>query len=597
MSKLQIDNTDFMVTSLIDRCPNTMMIRELIKNAMEAALCASLKKIVIGALDHGGTKKLRIWNTGPGMGPAQLRKACDLATVINKTQSLEDNFGMGAKVASLNVNKYGMRYRSCKNGKVSEVVMQQGEDNLGNACYERTDCSEPTGTPFPDVADVTDEAKEEGQDLSLDWTEVVLFGNNEGHNTVLDPFEGNPKVPKRWVANALYTRFFRIPDELEIIFEADVNAKQGSRKFATFLNQIQRLQPKYPDDIQYECVVTEDDIKLHYFFDAPDPNGSHSRSYSGSMASDASFSGVVFKDEIYDYRKGSAWYATAPKLRIPFGSKHISVVVEIPDQMPVIPDGYREVIRNNDQEKSRVYIEQFGDLIRSNIPEWLQEIIRKNSPSQGTSNDIRQSLLDLLKENRVFTDQYAIDAGGAKNADEIDGSQGGKQTRNGPRRKVKTRKPRKSPLTKRGSSVSRKNIWSLQSIPQFITISDEGKLEEHPQLKDNAAEYVADTNTVFVNMLYNAPKQLHSILSREYADKADDDLLRGVLQKVTEDHFKMRVGRTVVFALAKQSSRMWTPEQVERATSPESLSMSADDYGVEMKSLRTRLSNCFKEEV
>jgi sensor histidine kinase regulating citrate/malate metabolism len=76
MSKLQIDNTDFMVTSLINRCPNTMMIRELIKNAMEAALCASLKNIVIGALDEDGTRKLHIWNTGPGMGPAQLRKAC-----------------------------------------------------------------------------------------------------------------------------------------------------------------------------------------------------------------------------------------------------------------------------------------------------------------------------------------------------------------------------------------------------------------------------------------------------------------------------------------------------------------------------------------
>ena len=40
-----------------------------------------------------------------------------------KRKSLTGNFGMGAKVASLPSNKRGMRYRSCKNGRVHEVIL------------------------------------------------------------------------------------------------------------------------------------------------------------------------------------------------------------------------------------------------------------------------------------------------------------------------------------------------------------------------------------------------------------------------------------------------------------------------------------------
>ena len=39
-----------------------------------------------------------------------------------------------------------------------------------------------------------------------------------------------------------------------------------------------------------------------------------------------------------------------------------------------------------------------------------------------------------------------------------------------------------------------------------------------------------------------------------------------------------RVGKATCFALAKRVLDDWSPEDLERATSPESLSMAADDY-------------------
>ena len=37
VSALRVDDQDFLVRSTIDRCPKVMMVRELFKNALEAA--------------------------------------------------------------------------------------------------------------------------------------------------------------------------------------------------------------------------------------------------------------------------------------------------------------------------------------------------------------------------------------------------------------------------------------------------------------------------------------------------------------------------------------------------------------------------------
>ena len=87
MTKLQVGNTDFLINSLIDRCPNTMMLRELVTNAIEASKKAKKKLILIRVTKWNGSDKLSIWNTGPGMSFSELRNACDISSSINKIQS------------------------------------------------------------------------------------------------------------------------------------------------------------------------------------------------------------------------------------------------------------------------------------------------------------------------------------------------------------------------------------------------------------------------------------------------------------------------------------------------------------------------------
>jgi len=186
---IRVDDQDFLVTSTIERCPKVMMVRELFKNALEAAADAPDDgKVEFLVSDVQGTPKLTIWNNGPGMDEEELARMTNLAASIRKEKGLDKNFGMGAKVASLPSNKRGLRYRSCKDGRVHETILCEREGVYGRLRRFDTD-----GNDIGDVVEVTGLIASEGErSLDADWTEVTLLGNRMEQNTVEDPYDGDP---------------------------------------------------------------------------------------------------------------------------------------------------------------------------------------------------------------------------------------------------------------------------------------------------------------------------------------------------------------------------------------------------------------------
>jgi hypothetical protein len=58
--------------------------------------------------------------------------------------------------------------------------------------------------------------------------------------------------------------------------------------------------------------------------------------------------------------------------------------------------------------------------------------------------------------------------------------------------------------------------------------------------------------------------------------------MRSRALEIAKTNVIRRVGRTVGFALAKPLNKEWTHKDVETASSPESLSMAADDFAYAM---------------
>ena len=83
---------------------------------------------------------------------------------------------------------------------------------------------------------------------------------------------------------------------------------------------------------------------------------------------------------------------------------------------------------------------------------------------------------------------------------------------------------------------------------------------------------------LFVNMQYPSIADMRAQLEVEYADASEPEMMRAMVKDHAERTIILRVGRTVVYALAKQLNKEWDQNALDAAFAPESLSMAADDY-------------------
>jgi hypothetical protein len=577
VTALEVENEPFLVASLIERCPKTAMIRELMMNALEAARHApeGRRLVEISATSINGTPKLTIWNTGPGLDAVELQRICNIASSLGKQQSLHGNFGMGAKVASLPSNQRGMRYRSCKNGKVHEVILCKMDGVYGILRRHHPETGE-----YLEVVDVTEIAESEGRSLTEDWTEVLLHGNEEKQDTAKDPYNGDPEQDAQWLATYLYHRLYRLPDGVKVTLMKGTHKLDGNRVFAPIPGRLSFFD-------RHETVECANGIKIHYLYDAPYSAATgHNNSIRGAIASAVSTCAVIYKDEMYDLRKGKNWTFDAPIFGIPFGPRHISVHVELPDDYAIVPDGYRQFLRYAQGEQPNVAATDFAELVRDNRPEWLIELIRSLAPDSATSDDIRNELQNLLNNLRVRRVSPRVTLNGSTPVANGSGPASEANPNGSERDGGNASRQKPTDLSVLPSGAKRADLFkNVERAPEIILLTEESEIEDKG-IKGRAARFVMEPNQLFINMNYPSIAEIRSILEAEYADAPDPEFMRTLAKQHAERTMILRVGRTVVYALAKQLSKEWDQKALEVASSPESLSMAADDFMDALQNVR-----------
>jgi hypothetical protein len=584
VAAIRVADEAFLVASTIERCPKTMMVRELIMNAIEAATRAQAgsQSIEIKPKNIGGFQKLCIWNTGPGMSSTELHQICDLAASLGKDKGLDENFGMGAKVASLPSNRYGLRYRSCKAGLVSEVILCERE-----GVYGRLRRPGENGA-LEEVFDVTLACDGEGYDLSVDWTEVVLLGNRADQNTLRDPYDGNPSVQGQWLADYLYHRFYRLPAGLLVRFLPGAHKLDGTRTFKTIPDRA------FPTG-KFESVATPEGIKIHYFYDPPLANTSHNKSVSGAITTDVSICAIVHKDEIYDVKRGRQWTLDAPIYGVTFGAKHISIHIELPPDYQVRPEAYRQFLRYREGDQRQVLVQDFSALALENRPQWLIDIINSFAPADsGNTNEIRAELQQLLNNLRVKSQSPRINSAGDTFVEAGPGpggrsERGGDGPRDGKLPRVTADDLLAVPAGAKRATIS----LNAERAPEITPLHDEAQIEEKG-LKGKAARFYPEAGQLFVNMRYNAVDEMRKQLEIEYAAAPDLESMRRMAIELAERTITIRIGRAVIYALAKKLNQEWKDEDMARAYSPESLSLAADDFVDALQNARRRMGQALR---
>jgi len=579
ITPLKVGNVDFLVTSAIERCPSTMMARELVMNAVEAAKNDPSGKglVVIRAKEltqFPGVRKLAYWNNGPGMSAIELAHICDIAASL-KEMSLEANFGMGAKVSALRVNHLGMRYRSCKDGIVSQVVIGY-ENRIYGKLRQLVRSSNGTET-YEDVFDATEIVLREGEyRLEHDWTEVVLLGNRADQDTVFDPY-GDGKSYKQWLHDILYHRFYRLPENVTIRIEEDAKSGDSNRIFKTIPQRLHVYG-------KHETVTTSDGIKITYIHDPARPDGSHNISRNGAMSSTPAHIAVVYKGEMYDVRSSNKWNAISPEFGVPFATKHVVIHIELPDDYDVVPEAYRRFLQLSDGDQHQITVFEFASYVRDHRPEWLIDIIKAAGPKPSAdASAIQKDLQELLNSLAVRANGPRFNPQGDKNiSDGVGRGEGpsrNSRENSNPKPGSGSKPTHYQESTEGAKRASYADMIETAPKPEYL---DEDEQIEIRGLIDRVACFDKVNNILYVNTKYRAIDEIVAELERIFAHARAEhgDKVYETAKRIAVNIATIKAGRAIVHAKAKAilNSETWNSSQIDNSYNPEALSVKVDDW-------------------
>ncbi|CAM3660109.1 hypothetical protein [Litorimonas haliclonae] len=611
---LNIQNDRFLINRLIQQAPTHTLIREFFKNAEESASSAVLgeKLIKIYPVEIDGVRKLAFWNTGPGMSDIELKRATDLSSSIGKEMGLDGNYGIGAKVSGLTMSPEGIRYRSCREGTVSQVEIGY-DDELETYARFGYDLGEDRSETILDVSDIL---INEGVDTSFDWTEVVLYGEAPEHDTVSEPLGMGKKVDRNYIPSEIFRRFSRF--ETDVVVRVDVAMASGGGKGETGrFRQLKTLTDVLPSLSNDEWVKHEESgVKIHFIHDPKAETSGHSMSSRANPpAASTTFCALVYKNERYDLKTKKGWSSAAPNFGIAFGSKVLTVEIEVPEGM-ALPNQYRNGLTWTD-DRSDMKADEFTAIVRETMPEWVKEVIRQESPENNDNyDDLQSALQKLLDEHRVPTNTLKkADMSSAERAvnddegtdtntkskirNELDNEimlSGDDDTNPIPNDRSRGRRahPRKRRIAPHGAKPS-KQSRALERAPTIEVIHDPDAIAEK-EMKGRAGRFYQETQTIYVNGNYPIIERMAYDLDKDLRHAEDPETGRRIAKETAIKSMAFRVGKTVCFAIAKRLSDDWNDEALEKATSPESLSMAADAYRADISEAKKWAKELLKLE-
>lgn len=602
---LQIDDDRFLINRLIEQAPTHTLVREFFMNAQECAALASAgdRAVRVYPTEVSGVRKLTFWNTGPGMSQSELRVATNLSSSINKQLALDENFGIGAKVSGLTINREGIRYRSCKDHRVHEVTIGYDEELKTYVRFpvQFEDGSEDT------VYDVTETVLLEGKRIDSDWTEVVLLGEDADHDTVARPIGKDVAVDRSYVTTQIFQRFAEFRPDVEVLINTAMTKGGGKNEENRFrsLKPLSFIVPNLPNAEKVTCPTTG--VIIHYIHDPKHQSYSHTLSSLQNPATQSTtFCALVHKGERYDIKNKKRWSAAAPNFGIPFGSTVLTVEIILPEPM-ALPNQYRDGL-TSPSDRSIFTVEHFAVQVRELMPQWVKDVIRDaHPPSDDNLDDLQKDLQSLLDEFKVPTVAFSPSNALPQRVDLFDEGidetesvkvEGIEDHEEGILERVSERAKRATPQRVRkapqGAKLS-KETKALERVPEIEILVKPEEIEAKG-IKGRAGKYYKDAQTLFVNGRYSAVDRMASELELSFAGQVEAEHLRKLVLRAARRFTAFRVGKATCYAISKRIADDWSIDDLDRATLPESLSLAADDYRQSINAARKWLRTELKVE-
>jgi hypothetical protein len=591
---MRVANIAFLLDRLAADTPPNQQIRELTENALEAIdrrhkSGDASEGVIRWDVDWDHLKrttqfKLSIVDNGDGMSPQQMLDYLNALAVqgASGTQGISENFGVGAKITALHRNSHGLVYQSWRDGRGSMVKLHRDDKEgvYGLASFELAEGPEWT----PRIKDVF-----KPKIIDRSGTKVTLLGTSEEDNTCFPPEDAGKGM--NWLITYLTSRYFRIPENVKIQvrvltrIEDDWPTEEPSPSVKTYnVQTVKGAKALYDDYAQAKGTVSLSTADAHWWvFDDPRQASKDMSSRGGRTCK----VGIVFQDEVYVQLIPPAARRILAGFGIVFGSDHVVIYIEPRKTLDIRADTARSrVIINGEDVQEANWFETWGAEFREQMPGAIKakidEIMAKTE--RDPEGKTRERILERLKRIRdlLRPSRYRRDPNGNLRAIEKvlggspssgDGQKGtGSSSIGGGHRGGRSSDDYLADLVEAGGELVSAVVVSPKE-PQVKWVSRTDGTREEGELDDLAAEIVGDTlsgDIIKANRDFRGYRDLVTFFAKEFNPGGDAAIDRKIVEYV-EEWLEIQLIEAVMTVRNLINGRTWTPEDIDRALSPEAL--------------------------
>lgn len=385
--KIDITNASAFVDRMFVSCGPYQWAREFLKNSIEAAASRVEFGIEWQGVEKLGVYRRTIMDDGIGMDREELTRFFKTLGLGSKTtRGVHDNFGIGAKIASLPWNSQGLVVISYKNGigsMIDILVDNSGDYHL----MEFDDGDEKCCCIDPVEFDGIDWSLLRPKWVTEHGTIIVLLGSKEYPNTVM----GNERAGETSIsglARYLNARFWDLSTVGVRVAELASNkyqmwprtekeffANSSGRPYARRVwGSKHYLEVKDQQGVLPQSGIVsllDDRLKIGWYLWTAQPV------YNASAKS-GSYIGIKYKDEIFEIKSDKATMRTFGITEGKVQSR-LSLIIE-PQQFDgkwgVSPDQSRTRIVFTGSEDRSVPLNEWGIEFAHNMPQEIREALR-----------------------------------------------------------------------------------------------------------------------------------------------------------------------------------------------------------------------------
>ncbi len=620
----KVENADFIANKLAAELLPDQEYREAYKNAEEAVVRRRNDDVAHGRLPtdgrvefdvdwamraHTGNWYLACADNGDGMTRREIEKYTTTLAVTgaNQNQSLTGNQGMGLKISGPTRHPEGVLIRSLKNGERSMVQIGWNGHEYG---LIPLNAREDTVVPVDDSF-FPNFILEQGS-----GTVVTFLGAEPGANTVV------PGNQKNWLFKYLHRRFFRLDGgEVELLVRQpakDPAEWPATREDADALSGFNlagvrgtgTVWDTYADKLGEDKRGVVDlpgtlggvpSARMHWWILPPSGPGNDisSRTVGGGSL------GVLFQNELHDWRIGGQANPYFARLGVIFGKSRIAFVVE-PQGNDVSSDFARaHVLVGGKPVFDGDAFATWADQFRDQLPEAIKSVIvdeqsRLQEEDPDRAKRIRDRLKDVmhqLRPRRVRRNPTGTTHGSGPDLTGPGPDDAGDTvvTSIGPgKRETVDRKTQgigaalaqAAPDDPDAESAS-EILSILKLTPRWVTEKEAAGLAlvqpDEIGLRDRAAALAGEDGSKATDLLLNREFRGYQMLlqaTSEWANPDGDLEMAAAIEQHTQEWVEQKMIEAVTGLRQLENGNTWTPARFDSALSPVALTAAfmADRY-------------------